>query len=95
VSALGFLILLIIATAVLFAWLLVSVTRFALSDLRLPGLRPSPAPPVSPPPMDANAETPAIVAAPEPVPPETHLDPELEAELAVREHLYGRRGLRR
>ena len=87
----AFLVLLIVATGIAFAWLLGSVTRFALSDLRLPGFRPSPAQPVSPPPGDVNAEAPAIVAAPEQVAPEPWSDPELDAERAVREHLYGRR----
>jgi hypothetical protein len=86
----GFLILLIIATAVLFAWLLVSVTRFALSDLRLPGLRPSTAQPINPPVPDAKAEAPPVAAAPQQATPEPFIDPEIEAELAVREHLYGR-----
>jgi hypothetical protein len=88
---LAFLVLLIVATAVLFAWLLGSVTRFALSDLRLPGLRPGPAHHVSRLPGDGNGEAPAIVAAPEPVATEPWPDPELDAERAVREHLYGRR----
>jgi hypothetical protein len=38
-----------------------------------------------------NAEAPAIVAAPEPVSAEQLPDNELDAERAVREHLYGRR----
>jgi hypothetical protein len=88
---LAFLVLLIAASAVIFAWLFGSVSRFALSDLRLPGFRPSAPQPVSPLPLDGNAEGPPIVAAPEPVTAEPRLDPELEAELAVREHLYGRR----
>jgi hypothetical protein len=88
---LAFLVLLIVATAIMFAWLLGSVTRFALSDLRLPGLRPHPAQPVDPPPVDGSAEAPVIVAAPERAAPEPWPDPELDAELAVREHLYGRR----
>jgi hypothetical protein len=82
---LAFLVLLIVATAILFAWLLVSVTRFALGDVRLPGLRPSPGRPA-----DTNAEAPAILAAPERVTPEPPVDPGLEAEIAIREHLYGR-----
>jgi hypothetical protein len=88
---LAFLVLLIVATAIMFAWLLGSVTRFALSDLRLPGLRPGPAHPVGPPSGDRNGEAPAIVAAAEPAAPEPWPDPELDAERAVREHLYGRR----
>jgi hypothetical protein len=89
---LTFLVLLIVATAIMFAWLLVSVTRFALGELRLPGLHPSPAQPVSPPPVEGVNEGPAIVAAPQPIAPESVPDPDVEAELAVREHLYGRRG---
>ena len=72
--------------------MLVSVTRFALSDLRLPGLRPGPAQPVSPPAADTTPEAPAVGAVPEPISPQLRVAPELEAELAVREHLYGRRG---
>jgi hypothetical protein len=86
--------LLIVATAVLFAWLLVSVTRFALGDLRLPGLHPSPAQRVTPPAPEAAAEAPAIVTAPAPLAAERPPDDEIDAERAVREHLYGRRGRR-
>jgi hypothetical protein len=88
---LAILVLLIVATAIMFACLLGSVTRFALSDLRLPGLRPSAARPVSPPPADRHGDAPAIAAAREPLAPEPWPDPELDAERAVREHLYGRR----
>jgi hypothetical protein len=79
-----FLILLIIATGVLLAWLLVSITRFSLADLRVRVLHPSSA-------LEAHGEPGPVVATPEQVPPERRVDPELEAELAVREHLYGRR----
>jgi hypothetical protein len=89
---LAFLVLLIVATAIMFAWLLVSVTRFAIGDLHLPGLHWSPARPVSPPPREGGTEAPAIVDAPDVVAPDPHSDPEMEAERAVREHLYGRRG---
>ena len=76
----AFLILLIIATAILFAWLLVSVTRTTLGELHLPRLHPSPArPPVAEPRPEST-----------PLVPEPRVDPEVEAELAVREHLYGR-----
>jgi hypothetical protein len=88
---LAFLVLLIVATAIMFAWLLGSVSRFALSDLRLPGFRLGPTRPVRPRAGDVNAEAPAIVAAPEPVSAEQLPDNELDAERAVREHLNGRR----
>ncbi len=44
-----FLIILIVATAVLVAWLLVGVARFVLGDLRLPKLRESSVQGASPP----------------------------------------------
>jgi hypothetical protein len=79
-----FLILLIIATGVLLAWLFVAVTRFSLADLRVRVLHPSLA-------REVRVEPGSVAATPEQVPPEPRVDPELEAELTVREHLYGRR----
>jgi hypothetical protein len=81
---LAILVLLIVATAIMFAWLLGSVTRFALSDLRLRMLHPSLE-------HEGPGEPGPMVAMPEDVPPEPRVDPELDAERAVREHLYGRR----
>ena len=85
--ALAFLILLLIATAVLLAWLLVAVTRFTIGDLRVRWVHPSPAQPT---PSDAIAEPPAIVAAPDAVPTEAAVEDDADAERVVREHLYGR-----
>jgi hypothetical protein len=91
----GFLILLIVATAILFGCLVVSVTRFALGDLRPPVLRPSPAQPVGPQAPDGGVPGPANGAAPGSLPLDRPADDELDAEQAVREHLYGRRSRRR
>jgi hypothetical protein len=83
-----FLIVLIIATGVLLAWLLVALTRSSLSDLRVRVLHPSPV-------HDAHVKPRPVIATPEQVSPEPSVDPEVEAEREVREHLYGRRGRRR
>jgi hypothetical protein len=86
--------LLIVATAILFGWLLVSLTRLALGDLRLPLLRPNSGQPVGPQATDGGAPPP-VVAAPGSLPPARAADDELDAEQAVREHLYGRRAHQR
>jgi hypothetical protein len=92
---LAFLVLLIIATAIMLAWLVLSVTRFALGDLRLPGLHTSPAQPVIPPAREAGVEAPTIVAAPQATAADGESDAEVDTESAVREHLYGREFRRR
>jgi hypothetical protein len=88
-----FLILLIVATAVPFAWLLVVLGRLTLGDMRSPLLHPSPAR-HRPAPVDApvrsNHAPPARAPAADP-PPDPVLYDASDAERAVREHLYGRR----
>ena len=79
-----FLILLIIATGGLLAWLLAAITRFSLAGLRVRVLHPSLE-------REVHAEPGPVVPTSEKVPPEPRVDPELDAERTVREHLYGRR----
>jgi hypothetical protein len=85
-----FLILLITATGLLFAWLLMALGRLAFGDLHLPRLHPSPA---AAPEVTTGVGTVAPEPPSSPSDPEadTVLDAELDAEQAVREHLYGRR----
>ena len=78
-----FLILLIIATGVLTAWLLVALTRVSFSDLRMRVPHPTRV-------HEPHADPRPVVAMVEPVHREPLVDPELDAERAVREHLYGR-----
>jgi hypothetical protein len=78
---------LIVATAVLLGWLLVALTRSMLGDFHLPGLHPSP---VESPAGEASADSPSIVAAPEPVAAEAVPTDDADAERTVYEHLYGR-----
>jgi hypothetical protein len=87
------LILLIIATAVLLAWLVMALGRLTFGDLHLPRLHPSPA---AAPEMPAGVGTIAPERAPGPSEPGADTVPydESDAEQAVREHLYGQRGRR-
>jgi hypothetical protein len=99
-------ILLIIATAVLLGWLLFAIARFGLGDLRHPRLFPHHLLGVAP--GAASSAHPAgagSAVAPEPEPVAAADEPtgdavervlydELDAELAVREHLYGSRSRR-
>jgi hypothetical protein len=86
-----FLIILIIATAGLLAWALVAVTRVTLGDLRLPRLQASPPEPAA---IDAHIESSPSVEAGPSAGRETQIRDGSDAELAVREHLYGRRSRR-
>jgi hypothetical protein len=86
-----FLIILIVATAVLLAWALVSVTRVTLGDLRLPRLEPSPP---QRPAVEGRPESSSITAAEPPAGGPTEIYDGSDAERAVREHLYGRSGRR-
>jgi hypothetical protein len=70
------------------------LTRLALGDLRLPLLRPHSGSPVGPQATDGGAQPPAL-AAPGPLLPAPSADDEIDAEQAVREHLYGRRAHQR
>jgi hypothetical protein len=87
------LVLLIVATAVLFAWLLVVLGRLTLGDTHLPLPHPSP---VQPRATSADApgapssllESPTGSAGP---PPGSVVHDDPDAERVVREHLYGRR----
>jgi hypothetical protein len=80
-----FLILLIIATGVLLAWLLVAVTRVTLGDLRVPRLHPSPEPPAGETHVEASLTAEPVARR------ETVIYDDSDAERAVREHLYGPR----
>ena len=63
-----FLILLMIATAILLAWLLVAVSRQTLGDLHISWLHTSPAQPDRPAAAEASSEAPTLVVAPEAAP---------------------------
>jgi hypothetical protein len=90
-----FLILLITATGVLLAWLLYAIARLALGDMRYQRVH------VTVSRGSAGASEAAVrsrptgsgapSSAPEPA-PDTVLYDESEAEQAIRERLYGRRG---
>jgi hypothetical protein len=100
------LIFLVIATAVMLAWLLFALTRHTLAELRYPrlhlGLSRTPsagsetaalAPPIAPEPPPIAPERPPIPADLE-AERELVLYDESDAERAVRERLYGGHGRR-